>query len=201
VLRADKRAIARRHRRLVMPFVITLVNALSGGDVRASAPLGAIRRSVRVMSLRFFPVVRVRREATLRKSGIGSVVTHTLRPSRVHAAAVVAAFELKNDEQKFARELLTQKTHLWLYRVSQRAFSGDFVVVDASSPRKDRRRVFVIDLKRGAKVRVGGGGAGEQLKNASRVVRLLVERGVIDEETPYELATGDADELLRLIGS
>ncbi len=86
------------------------------------------------------------------------------------------------------------------FRSNQRAFSGDFVVVDVSSPAKGRRRAFVVDLKQGAPVRVGGGGAGVQLKNAANVVRDIARAGALDEESPYELLTGDGSALLAYFG-
>lgn len=145
-------------------------------------------------------MLRLRRDALARRDGIGLLVSRALRPRPCDHAAVVAAFAFKADEERFARALLAHKTQLWLFRVNQRAFAGDFVVVDASSPTPARRRVLVVDLKLGAPVRLGGGGAGVQLRNAPDVVRALArEGGVIDEATPFELATGGAEALLRLL--
>jgi len=64
-------------------------------------------------------------------------------------------FAFKCDELDFARALLARRTNLWLYRTSQRAFAGDFIVVDLSSPSAEARTVHLIELKRGEPLRVG----------------------------------------------
>ena len=76
---------------------------------------------------------------------------------------------------------------------------GDFLVVDMSSPDHKRRRAFVMELKSGAPLRLGGGGAGVQLRNAGKAVRdVALASGVLDAEAPYELVTGDGERLLEL---
>jgi hypothetical protein len=154
------------------------------------------------MSRRVIPqFLRVYRGALARRDAISTLVARALSPSHAAAPRVVAEFAFKSDEHRFARALLTEKTQMWLYRVSQRAFSGDFVVIDASNPSRAKRRVYVLDLKLGAPVKRGGGGAGVQLKNAPRVVRdLALATGVIDEETPFELVTGGSDAVLGMLG-
>jgi hypothetical protein len=42
---------------------------------------------------------------------------------------------------------------VWVFRCDQRRFAGDFVVVDMSEPRPERRWVVVLDLKMGAPFR------------------------------------------------
>lgn len=152
------------------------------------------------MSLRIPSFLHLRLDALLRRDAVSVLVARSLRPTRTHAPIVVSSFAFKNDEREFAHALLQAKSHLWLFRSNQRAFSGDFVVVDVSSPARDRRRAFVIDLKQGAPVRVGGGGAGVQLKNAAHVVRDIARAGALDEESPYELVTGDGAALLAFFG-
>ena len=81
------------------------------------------------------------------------------------------------------------------------AFCGDFVVVDVSSPSRSRRRAFVLDLKHGARLRTGGGGAGVQLRNAPRVVQeVALATGVLDAAASFELLTGDAGLILSFLG-
>ena len=145
--------------------------------------------------------LRIRRDALDRGDGLAALLERTLgRPQRDGFAW--SAFAFKNDEQAFAKELLSRKTELWLFRSNQRAFAGDFVVVDVSSPDLARRRAYVLDLKHGAPLRLGGGGAGVQLKNAGRVVREVALRtGVLGESTEPDLVTGDAQGVLRYFGA
>src|SRR5690349_3063427 len=86
-------------------------------------------------------VLRLPRSALVRRDAVA-------RLSATWQARSLFAF--KCDELAFARALLARRTNLWLYRTSQRAFAGDFIVVDVSSPpsRVDSRRAFVIELKR-----------------------------------------------------
>jgi hypothetical protein len=154
------------------------------------------------VSLRFPSFLRLHRRALARDDGIAALVVHALRPKGDQVARAVGAFAFKNDEQGFARELLARKTEIWLFRSNQHAFCGDFVVVDVSSPSPARRRAFVLDLKHGAKLRPGGGGAGVQLRNASRVVRdVALATGALEAAAPFELLTGDAGLILAFLGA
>lgn len=65
-------------------------------------------------------------------------------------------FALSGPERVFARELLRSRRNLWLWRTNQRARCGDFVVVDMSEPRAERRVARVIELK--TRKRLGRGG-------------------------------------------
>jgi hypothetical protein len=115
-----------------------------------------------------------------------------LEPRRV-TSSLVAAFRLHSSERAFALELLRRKTNLWVFRQNQRAFCGDFAIVDMSSPDPKQRAVWILDLKLGAPLRLGGGGAGVQLVNAAQAVAALGRRhGVVGRDAPYELLTGDA---------
>lgn len=147
-------------------------------------------------SLKLPLCIALRPPAVERRDGIAVLVMRTLRPPTSAEGLAVHSFELKNDERQFARELLRRKSNYWLFRSNQRLACGDFVVVDVSSPAPARRRAFVIDLKQGAPIRVGGGGAGVQLRNAERAIGELRAAGVIAVEAPYELVTGDAKALL-----
>jgi hypothetical protein len=104
-------------------------------------------------------------------------------------------FAFKCDELAFARALLERRTNLWLYRTSQRAFAGDFIVVDVSSPAPPARPVTVVELKRGEPVRVGHPSS-VQLRNAPAALRELAETGVIAEDAPVRALTGDASRVL-----
>ncbi len=92
---------------------------------------------------------------------------------------VSTSFELCPDELNFANTLLggdhnhgMRRHNLWVYRVDQKKFAGDFVIVDVSGqPQKvgqwlvPRWEVFVLDLKMNGALQLGGGGAGIQFQN------------------------------------
>ena len=135
-------------------------------------------------------------------------------------------FALCPDERQFVVSMVDgrrrqglRKHNVVLFRPDQRKFAGDFVCVDVSAPPRNRGTlslpswdVFVIDLKMGARLQIGGGGAGIQFKNATAAAELahkvLAERQVGPGEsarkgwqrfvTPREtwLLAGDRDEVL-----
>ncbi|MBX3264713.1 MAG: hypothetical protein KIS78_27245 [Labilithrix sp.] len=107
-------------------------------------------------------------------------------------------FAFKCDELAFARALLARRTNLWLYRTSQRAFAGDFIVVDVSSPVAASRPIRVLELKRGAPARVGPP-TSVQLRNAPAALRELARTGVVSEDAPVRAITGDAAAILALL--
>jgi hypothetical protein len=111
-------------------------------------------------------------------------------------------FAFKCDELEFARSLLARRTNLWLYRTSQRAFAGDFIVVDVSSPprRAALRRVVAIELKRGEPLRVTAP-TSVQLRNAPAALRELAGIGVVSEECSISALTGDASAVLSWFGA
>lgn len=116
------------------------------------------------------------------------------------ASLLSERYALKSDEKPFVRELLGRKRNLWVFRCDQRRFAGDFVVVDMSEPRPARRQVVVLDLKMGAPLVLGGGGAGIQLTQAQLAVEAVAARkGLIAPGTPYVLATGDKDAMLTFL--
>ncbi len=118
------------------------------------------------------------------------------------ASLLSERYALKSDEKPFVRELLGRKRNLWAFRCDQRRFAGDFVVVDMSEPRPARRWVLVLDLKMGAPLVLGGGGAGIQLTQAPLAVEAVAARqGLIAPSTPYVLATGDKDAMLAFLRS
>ena len=145
--------------------------------------------------------LEIPRRALARRDLIPALVWRALRPRNADAGLVVQTFALKNDELDFARALLGRKSQLRLFRSNQRAFCGDFVVVDVSSPSVARRSAVVLDLKQGAPLCVGGGGAGVQLQNAGLVVRdIATATCALVAEAPFEVVTGDAEEVLRFFG-
>jgi hypothetical protein len=137
-----------------------------------------------------------------RLAGLRPVAWHVLAPCkrRNDSARLRASFRFKNDEERFARGLVRRKSNLWVFRSNQQGFCGDFVLVNMSSPDPKLRPVYVIDLKAGAPLKLGGGGAGIQFLNAARAVRDVAERtGIIPPGAPFVLASGDRAELLRYL--
>lgn len=112
---------------------------------------------------------------------------------------LVAAFAFKNDELPFARRVLEAHGRIWLFRCNQRAFAGDFVAVDMSARDVARRRAWCLDLKLGAPIRLGGGGAGNAFVRVDRAVREIArEHGVLTPSHEIVRATGDGRALTRL---
>lgn len=114
-----------------------------------------------------------------------------LRPSMRPEAEAVFAF--KDDELAFARAL-AERTQLWLFRANQRAFAGDFVVVDVSPPSADQRPAVVVDLKRGGRLREGRQGI--QMRRSDRALAVLSARGVVAPSCVPVHVVGDAQEVL-----
>nr|BDT36084.1 hypothetical protein MFMH1_57530 [Myxococcus sp. MH1] len=118
------------------------------------------------------------------------------------AALLSERYALKSNEKPFVKALLERKRNLWVFRCDQRRFAGDFVVVDMAEPRPARRQVVVLDLKMGAPLVLGGGGAGVQLAHARDAVEGVAARqDVIPPGPPYTLATGDKDVMLAHLGA
>lgn len=113
-------------------------------------------------------------------------------------AEVRPSYRMSPREVRFARELVERHANLWLYRVHQRQFAGDFAIVDMSAPCWTQRSLFVLDLKLGAPVRLGRGPAGVQLMRAPELADSLTRAGVCRSE-PI-LATGDGRALVPWLG-
>ncbi len=137
-------------------------------------------------------VLPLPRAELARQSAIRRLVTLALVKKRARSE-VVSAFDFKDAELAFARAL-TARANLWLWRVHQRAFGGDFVVVDVSAPRPQLRPVLAIDLKRGERVRVDRPGV--QMQHAPRAVSAIAAEGVVAADATPLYVTGDAAEVL-----
>ncbi|TNE84247.1 MAG: hypothetical protein EP330_30030 [Deltaproteobacteria bacterium] len=136
--------------------------------------------------------VRVLRARALRHRAVGHLfreIPASLRPF----------YAMTPRETRFVRALLADHPNLWLYRVHQQRFAGDFAVIDMSSPRWERRPLFVVDLKLGAPVRLGRGPAGVQLLRVPELVDTL--RGLRVSGSEPILATGDGQALHAWLGS
>lgn len=115
---------------------------------------------------------------------------------------LLSYFAFKNDERRFAVSLLERHARFWLFRTHQARFAGDFVAVDMSERRVKHRSAFCVDLKRGAKLVLGGGGAGNAFVGLDRLVsRLARERGVVTPDHSLVRATGDGQRLVRYLSA
>lgn len=147
-------------------------------------------------------ILSVPLRALARRDFVAARVAIDIAPRRRDVAWVVAAFAVTPAELAFARALLAQKPNLRLFRANQRAACGDFVVVDPSPPNLERRRVVVLDLKLGAALAVGGGGAGVQLTGARRAVAEVAQSfGLVHPDAPIDLLAGGEDALLGALTS
>ena len=116
-------------------------------------------------------------------------------------ARLAASFAMHESEFGFVREILRRKQNLWVFRANQRSFCGDFLLVDMSRAEPVRRAVFVIELKQGAPLVRGGGGAGVQLTRFRDALDDLARRfAIIRPENPSYLLTGDPREVLLALG-
>jgi hypothetical protein len=107
---------------------------------------------------------------------------------------LLEVFDVTRPEREFALTLLRRKTNLWLFRCNQRAFCGDFVVVNMSPPRPERRAAWVLELKQGAPLSTNAGGL--QLQNAGAALEEIVSLGVVAQDCPMVLLRGSPDVLL-----
>lgn len=144
--------------------------------------------------------LRLRRDVLSRRDAVAITVVRALRPSSAELARAVYPFAFKSDEHAFARALVARRTQIWVFRSNQQAFCGDFVLVDVSAPDPSRRRAWVVDLKRGADLRVGGGGAGVQLQRAPQAIAEVARAGVLGHAPAWTAVTGDRRGLLGYFG-
>jgi len=145
-------------------------------------------------------VLRISRTALERGDRLGALIGRRLRPAPATLARTVAAFAFKNDERRFALDLLRRRPQFWVFRSNQRAFCGDFVLVDMSCPRLDKRSALVVDLKRGAHLRAGRG-VGAQLSRAARAVdEVARSSSALAVGAQFGLLIGDARAVFDFLG-
>lgn len=142
--------------------------------------------------------VRLHRRAIARADGLVRLLCATGRAEgRRVDGRLVSAFAFKNDELRFARRVLREHARFWLFRCSQRAFAADFVAVDMSCTWLAHRPAWCLDLKQGAPVRVGGGGAGNAFVGLSSAIAEIAEStGALVSDHRVRRATGDGDRLV-----
>jgi hypothetical protein len=106
-------------------------------------------------------------------------------------------FELSGPEQRFTLALMRRRTNLWIFRCHQRRFCGDFIVVDMSDPRPERRRVYCVELKQNAALVLDARGDSVQLVNHARAVDHVAQStGTIVAGAPSRVVYGDPDQAL-----
>lgn len=108
-------------------------------------------------------------------------------------------FDLHDRERAFCRTLFQRHTHLWVFRANQRAFCGDFVLVDMSTPQPARRRAYVVELKAGARLAVDDEGARHQLAHHPRALGELVAAGVLGPASRICFLWGDPAEVVGFL--
>jgi hypothetical protein len=113
---------------------------------------------------------------------------------RTTGACQIDRFEMRSHERTFVKTVLARRSNLWLYRTNQRRSCGDFIAIDMSPPRRAERRAYVMELKMGERLVVGG--ARLQCAKYGEAVDELVAREVLDESSPVELLYGDGDAVL-----
>lgn len=122
-------------------------------------------------------------------------------PGRSGRAAyrLLEQFDVSKPEQRFVVTLLRAKTNLWLFRCNQTQFCGDFIVVDMSGEdARQRRRVYVLELKAGEPVKQAGGVQLARWREA--VTEIAAVHGIIDAQVEPELVRGGEDEVLAYLG-
>ncbi len=141
-------------------------------------------------------VLLLPRRALARRDAVRVLVARLSKTRDFERAQLSSVFALKNDELEFARGIAA-RTNLWVYRVNQRAFAGDFVVVDVSSPDVQRRPAVALDLKAGGRVREDR--AGVQMRRTDRAIAALAERGVVATSCVPVHVVGDGQTVLASI--
>jgi hypothetical protein len=107
-------------------------------------------------------------------------------------------FDMRSHERTFVKTVLGRRSNLWLFRTNQRRSCGDFIAIDMSSSRRADRRAYVMELKMGERVVIGG--ARLQCAQYRSAVDELVAREIVDDRSPVELIYGDGDAVLTHIG-
>ena len=162
----------------------------------AKEPEGIRKKRVRKPPI----IVQLTPESVRCARGIHRLFAEQPRWSRNQVRILNAMFDFKSDERAFARALLEQKPHLWVFRCNQQRFCGDFILIDMSCPDIEGRRVLALEMKERGRLKVGSG-AGFQLRNAARAVAAISrETGIVVEGAPFETVVGGKGELASFLG-
>jgi hypothetical protein len=107
-------------------------------------------------------------------------------------------FEMRSHERAFVKTVLARRSNLWLFRTNQRRSCGDFIAIDMSSSRRADRRAYVMELKMGERLVIGG--ARLQCAQYCSAVDELVAREILEDSSPVELLYGDGAAVLTHLG-
>jgi hypothetical protein len=107
-------------------------------------------------------------------------------------------FDMRSHERAFVKTVLARRSNLWLFRTNQRRSCGDFIAIDMSPSRRADRRAYVMELKMGERLVIGG--ARLQCAQYRSAVDELVAREVLEASSPVELLYGDGAVVLTHLG-
>jgi hypothetical protein len=108
-------------------------------------------------------------------------------------------FDMASHERTFVKTMLARFSNHWLFRANQRRSCGDFIAIDMSPSRRSRRRAYVLELKMGDRLVIGG--ARLQCANHRAAVEELVDRDVLGADSPVELLYGGETAVLAHLGA
>jgi len=103
-------------------------------------------------------------------------------------------FDMRSHERAFVKTVLARRSNLWLFRTNQRRSCGDFIAIDMSSSRRAARCAYVMELKMGDRLVIGG--ARLQCAQHRAAIDELAAREIVDGASPVELLYGDGDAVL-----
>ncbi len=118
---------------------------------------------------------------------------------RTTGACRLDQFEMRSHERAFVKTVLARRSNLWLFRTNQRRSCGDFIAVDMSPSRRVDRRAYVMELKSGDRLVIGG--ARLQCAQHRAAVAELVARDMLADGSPVELLYGDGAAVLTHLGA
>ena len=107
-------------------------------------------------------------------------------------------FEMRSHERAFVKTVLARRSNLWLFRTNQRRWCGDFIAIDMSPSQRVDRRAYVMELKMGGRLVIGG--AHLQYAQHCAAVEEIIARGILDNSSPVELLHGDGAAVLTHLG-
>ena len=119
-------------------------------------------------------------------------------PGRTTGACHFDRFDMRGHERSFVKTVLARRSNLWLFRTNQRRSCGDFIAIDMSSSRRAARCVYVMELKMGVRLVIGG--ARLQCAQYCAAVDELAARGILEGGSPVELLYGDGAAVLTHLG-
>ena len=107
-------------------------------------------------------------------------------------------FDMRSHERAFVKTVLARRSNLWLFRTNQRRSCGDFIAIDMSSSRRADRCAYVMELKMGERLVIGG--ARLQCAQHRSAIDELASREILEDRSPVELLYGDGAAVLTHLG-